>query len=148
MAKKKKKPQQSSPNTSGTDALRKRIKESEFNVESLKSAIEELSQEFEQGEEPYWLEGATEALTKVLSDLVIPRDRRQLNDATLSQVLEYFSDNFEIDPEAAEAAAELKSAESTFWYEEGDPEHLEFARKHLIEALNSLVKLIESHKTQ
>jgi hypothetical protein len=134
------------PSEPRKDLLRQNIQKSEFSAKALRRLIDVLQQEFEQGEEPYWLEGATEAIAEYLSKLVCPDDTPDRSNLKLAEVLSRLSDQLGVGSEAAAAATELASAQSTLWYDDGDTEDLENARDALEDALSELADLLERYE--
>lgn len=110
--------------------------------------MDELVQEFEEDEEPYWLEGATEAVAETLSKLVSVEEGPQYAKAELAEILEYCADALGVGADAASAASELASAQSTLFYDEGDITDLESARETLVDSLNELADLLEKYETE
>lgn len=148
MEKKHKPRSRRSPDLPSEELLRERMQESGFSTVSLKHAMEELGGDFEDGEEPYWLEGAAEAVAEELSKLVSVEDRPQYAKAKLAEVLDYCADTLGIGAEAATAASELASAQSSLWYDDGDTQELESAREALVDALNELIGVLEKYETE
>lgn len=122
------------------DRLRERIVDSDFSVSSLADATSELERDFEADDEAYWLEGAMEVVAHVLSELIDPVERSQYSSSDLSEILEYISDEYGLGEDAAAAASEVWSAQSTLNYEDLGIDELEAARDTLVDELHELAK--------
>lgn len=130
--------------TPDPNVIRKLLHESDFEMESLKSAIEELEAEFDEGD-PYWLEGAMESVADSLWKLIGSDDRHRFSTSKLSSVLKYLTEHFGLGLAAGEAVEALESSNSAFWYDDEDDEALESARDEVVDELKELYKDLEKY---